>query len=356
MEHLVEQQRRDAKLLGRQRSDQPLRVERTVVIAYAGLVAPHDEVGATVILAHQRVQQGLPWPGVPHRRDQGGQQHPLGREGPQRRLVSPHAHLDRHVAVLGRPDQRVQQQAVADLQRAPLQVLMRPVDRVAGLEAGDPAPASRGERRPRLRRSQRVPARHAVQRPDHSPDRAGNRQGGPTKDPGDTRMGGVAGPKHPLRLAQLVTLVHLADLQHTQRATAHVAEREPVAADPGSVRYSQTHRNRPQQPVRQPHRVRAGLVLGAAHEPCERAVDPGGQRPQISRLRRGEDQRGRALDQLRRLFRVEPTVDETAAVRDGRHLTGRGHIGDAHGLHLDGRSRMDSRTSGTVAAKPPSPP
>ncbi len=249
MEDLVEQERRDAQLLRRQRGDQPLSVERTVVGADAGLVSPDDKVGAAVILAHERVQESLPWAGVPHGRDEGRQQHAVGREVPQRRLVGLHAHLDGHVAILGRPDQRVEQQAVADLQCDPLQVLMGPVEWVAGLEADDPAPASGLERRPCLRGGQRVPASQASQWLDDGPDRTGNRQGRRGEDPGGARMGGIARPEHPLRLAQPIALVHLVDLEHAERVTARIAEGEPVAANPHPVGHTQAHRDGPQQPV-----------------------------------------------------------------------------------------------------------
>ncbi len=81
-------------------------VEGTVVGADAGLIAPDDEVGAAVVLAHERVQEGLPRAGVPHGRDEGREHHPVGQEVAERGFVGPHADLHRHVAVLGRPDQR----------------------------------------------------------------------------------------------------------------------------------------------------------------------------------------------------------------------------------------------------------
>src|SRR6266567_6542700 len=87
------------------------------------------------------------------------------------------------------PTNGVEQQAVADLQRALLQILMRSMDWVARLEADNRAPASRHERCPHLRGGQRVPGRQAVQRLDLGPDRTGNRQGGRAEDPGDTRVG-----------------------------------------------------------------------------------------------------------------------------------------------------------------------
>ena len=43
-----------------------VRVERAVVIADPGVVAPHDLVRAAVVLAEQRVQQRLAGAGVAH--------------------------------------------------------------------------------------------------------------------------------------------------------------------------------------------------------------------------------------------------------------------------------------------------
>jgi len=52
-----------------------MRVVRAVVVADAGVVAPHDEVGAAVVLADDGVEDGLARAGVAHRRRVDDQAH-----------------------------------------------------------------------------------------------------------------------------------------------------------------------------------------------------------------------------------------------------------------------------------------
>ena len=312
-EGVVEQQRGDAELLGGERGDQLLRLVGAVVGADAGVVPPDDEVGAAVVLAHQRMQHRLPRSGVAHRRHQRGQHHPLGREVGQHRLVGAQPHLDRHVTLLGRADQGVQEQPVAHLEGALEQVLVGAVDRVAGLERGDPAPATLGEGRPRLGRGQRVGARRPAGRSHHRPDRSGDRPGRAAQHPGNPRVGRVVGAVDELGLAFAVALEDLGDFEHAGQAALRLAQGEHAAAQLDLVGEPEADRDRPQGAVVGVHRVGAGLVGRPAHEPLERAVGPGGDRPEVRRLGRGEPQRGQPLGRLP-LVRVQPPLHQPAAV------------------------------------------
>ena len=156
-ERVIEEQRRDAQLARRELAEDVVRVVRAVVVADTGVVAADDEVRAAVVLAHQRVEDRFARPGVAHRRRQHAQQHAILRVVVvEQDLVAAHAHVGRDVVVLGLADQRVQQQAVDDLERGLLEVLVRAVHRVARLEADDALPLALGERAARVGRIERV--------------------------------------------------------------------------------------------------------------------------------------------------------------------------------------------------------
>ncbi len=110
------------------------------------MVAPDDEVGAAVVLAADRVPDRLARAAVAHGRGEGREQHAVLRVvAVQQRAVAVDAHRGRHVVALRLADQRVHEQAVDDLERRLGDVLVRAVDRVAGLEAGHRAPAALGD-------------------------------------------------------------------------------------------------------------------------------------------------------------------------------------------------------------------
>ncbi len=189
-----------------------VRVERAVVAADAGVVAADDQVRAAVVLAEQRVQQGLARPRVAHvQRIAGlddGRRHEVVL-GQRRDRAG--AHVGRDVTGLERAQQRVHQHAVADLDRDLGQVLVRAVHRVARLERGDARPAQRREQRPRLRRRHEqlaVLLGEATLR-QHL-DRAGQIDLGLVHHHLHARVLGVGGPEHALAFVRLVDVVLLA--------------------------------------------------------------------------------------------------------------------------------------------------
>ena len=120
-----------------------LRIIGAVIVAHAGVVAADDEMGDAVILADQRVQNGLARAGVTH-----GQRH-HGQHGAvfvvivvDEHLVALHASIGRNVIGFGLADQRMNQQAVGHLQGALGQIFVRAVDRISRLECGDGLPAA----------------------------------------------------------------------------------------------------------------------------------------------------------------------------------------------------------------------
>src|SRR5215210_4531960 len=67
-ERMLEEHRLDPELVGLEVAEDQLRVVRAVVVADAGVVATDDEVRAAVVLAADRVPDGLARPRVAHRR------------------------------------------------------------------------------------------------------------------------------------------------------------------------------------------------------------------------------------------------------------------------------------------------
>ena len=145
-EGVLEHQRLDPELVDVDRLEDLLRVVGAVVVAGAGVVAADDEVRGAVVAADDRVQDRLARAGVVHLRRLHAQYHPVVRVVVlHQHLVAAHPHVGGDVAGLGLADQRVDEEAVAGLQRRLGQVLVGAVDRVAGLEGDDLLPAARLE-------------------------------------------------------------------------------------------------------------------------------------------------------------------------------------------------------------------
>ena len=137
----------NAELRRRKALEDALRVVGAVVVPDPCVIAAHDEVSATVVLAHQRVEHGLPRAGVPHRGREAGEQHAIPRVVPlQQHAVALDADGGRDVVVLGGPEEWVQQQPVDRLESRLLDVLVRPVHRIPRLKADHGAPAALGKR------------------------------------------------------------------------------------------------------------------------------------------------------------------------------------------------------------------
>ena len=123
------------------------------------------------------------------------------------------------------------EQAVDGLERDLRQVLVRAVDRVARLEADDALPAALGEDPPRLGGVARELRELGAGALEHG-HAAGEVQRLLRVEPRDAGMRVVGRAEAVLRLALLVVLERLLDLEHRERAAASSASatRSPVGA------------------------------------------------------------------------------------------------------------------------------
>ncbi len=203
-----------------------LRVVGAVVLADAGVVAADDQLVDAVVLAHERVEDRLARPRVAHRRREGGEQRALARVvAADERLVGREAHARRHVVALRLADERVDHEPVGLLERELGEVLVRAVDRVAGLEAGHAAPAALGDLRAQLARRQAEAREGQVLRQRqhlHAPADERPRPAEQVRDAGVSRL---VGPVHLARLLERVAREDVLDLDHAPEPAARVVER-----------------------------------------------------------------------------------------------------------------------------------
>src|SRR5215204_5544079 len=112
------------------------------VLAWSGVVAAYDKVCAAVVLAADGVEDRFAGSTVAHRRGEDGQHRPvLGVVALQDRLVGAHPDVGGDIRGAGLSDERVQEQPVDYLQGALLDILVRAVHGVTGLETDDALPA-----------------------------------------------------------------------------------------------------------------------------------------------------------------------------------------------------------------------
>ncbi len=280
VDHLAERDHRDPQLR-RQFTQQLLRGVRRIdrgavaVGAGTGMIAADDEVGAAVVLADDRVPDGLARSGHPHRqREQAEHRRLLGVELEDVLVAAdPGEMVD--VPRLGGADHRVDQQVgLGHLRRAVGQLLVRPVHRIAGLEGDDPRPSPLLEQPAQVGRVVAV-VLEVVLHGRVDPDQAAaeiDRMGVVDQivDPG---MGRLAGGEHPFRLAPLVGYPDRGDGHCRDQPSLGVAQRD-VVADNHAVRPVGTDvegdRDRPQGAVGEPHLVDDPVVVGLAEEALER--------------------------------------------------------------------------------------
>src|SRR5207247_7688345 len=66
VERLVEEERRDAELVRSERAEDLVDADRRERLLRPRILAPHDEMRASVVLSHEGVEQGLSRPRVAH--------------------------------------------------------------------------------------------------------------------------------------------------------------------------------------------------------------------------------------------------------------------------------------------------
>ncbi len=320
---VLELQRHDAQGLRVDPIEDLLRVVRAVVAAHPRMIPPDDKVRAAVVLADDRVQHRLARARVPHRRRHHRQHHPiLVVVALDQHLVAPHPHVRGYVVAFRVTHQRVDQKPVADLQGTLGQVLVGPVDRVAGLERRHRLPAALGKRRPRLRRGQPVLGEVGlVVRLDHL-DRPSQAHVPARVERLDAGVGPVARAVDGLGLGVLVAGELLGHRQHRHRPVLLVRQADPLT-DRHLCRRRRIDRaddgDRPRQAgLRQLHPLADAAVVSGTHEPFQRAERPDGDHLDVALLLDVEDDPRQGLA-LRHQFRparlVRHPVHQPATMR-----------------------------------------
>ena len=76
---MIEEHGRDAKLGGIKVREYIMRIIRAIIVAYACVVAPDDEMRTAVVLAHQRVENGFTRASIAHSGRQHAKNHAIRR-------------------------------------------------------------------------------------------------------------------------------------------------------------------------------------------------------------------------------------------------------------------------------------
>ena len=237
------------------------------------------------------MEDRLAGPGVVHLARVDAQHHVLGVVVVVHQdLVAAHPHVGRDVALLGLADQRVDEQPVADLERGLGQVLVRPVDRVAGLERDDALPAALLERRLGLGR-RRVAAheRVLVVRQRVGLDRAGEAAGALGADRGDARVLLVGRAVDLLGLELDVLVEDLLDGEAPELLAVRGGQLDDVA-DRALEVGRERDRDRPELAGGEAHVAADRLVVGRALEARERREAAVREQLEVAGLTVGERQ------------------------------------------------------------------
>src|SRR6266566_5170633 len=341
-ERVLEEHRLDIELVRLEVVEDQLRVIRAVVVADARVVATDNEVRAAVVLPADRMPDRLSRTCVAHcGRERRKHDAVLWVVVLEQDPVALDTRCRRYVVGLGVADQGVDQQSVDRFERALREVLVRAVDRVAGLEANHALPSTLCENRAGLRRIER---KLRERRPCALEDRhfAGQIERLLLVEPGDAGVRRVRGPKRVPRLALLVVFEDLVHLEHGDRLARLVGQCDLVVGR-RSVE-GETDGQRPGQALRQPHLFEHTLVVLPAHEALERRERAGSQHVEVGQLTRGE----------RNLFQAVRVVGPRARAVDEISAVGR----DQMRLRLDRHqtptrtpvSPRAVRTSSTLAA------
>jgi citrate synthase len=321
-EGVLEEQGLDAELVQVDLVENALGVVGAVVVAHAGVVAAHDEVGAAVVLAHDGVEDRFPRAGVAHGRRQHGEGHAFARKVVvDEHLVALHAHVGGDVIVLGVAPERVNEGAVDTFEGDLDEVLVRAVDGVARLEAHDGFPAPFGEEGARLGRRQAVVEEVVVGGEPEGANRAAEDQVARGVKRGDARMGLVIGAVDLARLVLLVAPVGLLDVDDAEDEAVAVAQGGAGAGAEltfaGRVN-GEVHGDGPGEAAGERHVIDDGAVAGFAHEAAERAEAPIREQLEVApgaRVERDRREGGDFPAEILALGATDEEVDEGAAIR-----------------------------------------
>ena len=219
---------------------------------------------------------------------------------------------------------------------------MRPVDRIAGLEADHAPPAALGECRPRVGGVESQ-LRKRRGHPVEDRDPSGQVERVLLVQPGDAGVLAVGGPEAALGLPLLVIGVGVLDVEDGEQPAVLVGERDAVCLR--SRLDGEADGERPRQAVREPHLLDHALVVVRAHEALERRERTAGEHVEVGDLARRQGDRLEPLDAVGAL--AQP-VDERASVRMDQPVGVRGN--GVHAVTCDGTSPSSSSFAITTPA------
>ena len=248
-------------------------VERVAVLVVAGarMIAADDEVRAAIVLAHDRMQKSFAWPAHAHGEIQQAQLRRLLGVLLEDVLIAAHAREVIDVARLGHADDRVNQQIrIGFAGRTERQFLVRPVQRVPGLESNDLAPSQLAETTAQLRRG--VPEQLEVivgrrldaMNPATEIDRVRD-----VLQVVDCRVRVIGRAVDTLGLAHEIGRPDVADLECREQHTFRVAERDLLAFlefTGKGLCHVERDRQRPEHATGEPHGIADTLVVVLAEK------------------------------------------------------------------------------------------
>ena len=211
----------------------------------------------------------------------------------EHRLVAAHAGEVVDVAGLGHADDGVDQQVRLRLVGgAEGQFLVRAVQRVAGLERHDLAPAELAEIGAQLVRGVAAGAEVVVHRLLDAGDRAAQiDRAGLVVQVVDRRMGDVVGAEDLLGLARLVGRPFVGDRHDREDHALVVAQRDVLAGFDAFGEFLadvEGDRHRPERAVGEAHVLDHAVVVGLGQEPLQRVEAAVHQQLEVADLARGQ--------------------------------------------------------------------
>ncbi len=255
------------------------------IVAGAGVVSTDDEMGAAEVAADDRVEEGLARSGHPHRQRQEAEDDRVlvvvvVHQGP----IAADTGEVVHVSRLGDTDDRVDEQAAADLLGRELgQFFVGPVQGVSGLEGNDLLPALLGEVGSDLGRGLAEFDEVVVWWDTDDFELAGGVVARLAVQIGDGGVLGVGRAVGPFGLGLLVVCVDFLDMEEGEQVAVDVSEGQRLAFGHslGGID-GQGDRQGPEGAVGQAHLGDYSLVVGLTHEASKRREAAGGQQFQVT--------------------------------------------------------------------------
>ena len=250
-------------------------------------------MGQAVVAADDAVPDRLARAAHAHGKVQQAQMRGRGRVFVQHCLIAAHAGEVVHIARLGHADDRMDQQVGLCLARgAEGQFLMGTVQRVAGLESDDAAPAQLAEMRAQLVRGVAAAAEIVMRRLLDAGDRAAqiDRACGIVQIV-HRRMRQIVGAKDLLGLMRLVRDPFVGDRQDRQNDAFLIAQRDVLPRLDGvgeGLADIQVDRNRPDIAGGQVHVIHDRVVIGLGQEAFQRVEAAIHQQFKVADLARGQ--------------------------------------------------------------------